>query len=267
MNSYLKNQESSDYHLVDINSPELYQIISYPHFNYHKYLEILTELEELKITKIILHGKTTIGNNHIIGKECNGLVIKVIQEDKKIYALKIRRIDSSRKDNKDEISFMQLANSIKVGPKLIGFTKNTILMEFIEGSSIKDWSNKDENISNKQLLKKVLNQILFQAYIMDINMLDHGELSYIDNHIIISDKNARVTIIDFESSSISRKKPNNLTSAIHSLFLKGYVASQITKYEYCDKFDNNLLYNLLKNYKTHYSINDFERILDFFHII
>ena len=74
-------------------------------------------------------------------------------------------------------------------------------MELIDGKKISLWIDEQGNCNNlisKQAVKKVINEILEQCYHLDGIYLDHGELTRINNHIIISYEK-KVVIIDFET--------------------------------------------------------------------
>ena len=64
-----------------------------------------------------------------------------------------------------EATLLKLANSAGIGPKLIKYSNNFIMMEFIDGLTIIDWIMQ-KNIAIKQVLNVVLT-ILNQCYILD----------------------------------------------------------------------------------------------------
>ena len=124
---------------IDIKSPRLIPLISYPRFSEGEYKDRIIEMESLGITSIILSGKTIINGAHIAGKGCVGIVVKA-KAAGKVYALKIRRTDADRKAMDNEARFHKMANSECIGPSLEGHTKNLIAMEFVTGQSIVDWA-------------------------------------------------------------------------------------------------------------------------------
>lgn len=263
---------------LDIYSKTVSTLLCYPRFNYDIYAGRLKELERLKIDKIGISGKTIIGGITVLGKGHRSIVFKVKKKDS-ILALKVRRIDSSRKNNHDEVFFQKMANSINIGPKLIDYTDNFLLMEYIDGIKIKDYfcdpnflnksgtvdqnnknKNKDYNdLDTRKIIldfKKILREILFQCYMLDSIHLDHGELSYIDNHVIVGKKD-KVKIIDFESASVERKTIN-LSSVIHSLLLFGPISSSIR--QIIKLPEKNEIINLVKKYKQKPSRDSFDDI-------
>jgi putative serine/threonine protein kinase len=243
---------------IDINSPIVQHLISYPKFDHFVYQERVKELIDLGIEEIIISGPTKIHNLDILGKGHSGIVVKVNTNRGKNLALKIRRSDSPRKNSHEEAKMMIIANILDIGPKLIDQKKDFILMELIDGKKISLWIDEQSNCNliSKQAVKKVINEILEQCYHLDGIYLDHGELTRIDNHIIISYEK-KVVIIDFESSSINRKT-TNVTSITHSLILGGLHAKKIKKILDFNKED--LMVENLREYKKEKNRKNLEKI-------
>ena len=65
-------------------------------------------------------------------------------------------------------------------------------MELIEGQLLIDFYYKMDSV-NIVLIKKTLESLLSQCYLLDLHGIDHGELSDLKKHVII---NNRVNIID-----------------------------------------------------------------------
>ena len=245
---------------IDINSPIVQHLISYPKFDHFVYEERIKELTELGITEIILSGPTKIGNLHILGKGHSGIVVKVNTNRGENLALKIRRTDSPRTNSHEEAKMMIIANLLDIGPKFIDQKKDFILMQLIDGQKISIWIDAQveyNNLVSKEAVKKVINETLEQCYQLDGIYLDHGELTRINNHIIISYEK-KVVIIDFESSSINRKT-TNVTSVTHSLILGGLLAKIIKKILDFNKED--FMVENLKEYKKEKNRENFEKII------
>ena len=75
-----------------------------------------------------------------------------------------------------EVELHKMANSVGVGPEIIGHSKNTILMDFVEGLSIIDWMKQDNNIVESESVLRVSIDILEQCHLLDTIHLDHGQL-------------------------------------------------------------------------------------------
>ena len=236
---------------LDIRSPRLIPVISYPRFSETEYKDRIIEMDSLGITSIILDGKTIVNGAHVAGKGCVGIVMKAKAGDK-VCALKIRRTDADRKTMDSEVSFHKIANSACIGPRLEGHTKNLIAMEFVTGQSIIDWA-----VGNKATKSKIstLVAILEQCFSLDIAGLDHGELSRLTRHVIVSDK---PYIIDFESASTTRKTCN-VTAAAQSLLLYGIVANKVRRI--MGNTDKEKVIQALKTYKHIHTRANFDALL------
>ncbi|HET9774080.1 MAG TPA: hypothetical protein VFP25_03755 [Nitrososphaeraceae archaeon] len=245
---------------IDINSPIVQHLISYPKFDHFVYQERIKQLIELGVAEIILSGPTKIDKLDILGKGHSGIVVKVNTNRGENLALKIRRTDSPRTNSHEEAKMMIIANLLDIGPKFVDQKKDFILMELIDGQKISVWIDGHSNYNNlisKEAVKKAINEILEQCYHLDGIYLDHGELTRIDNHIIISYEK-KVVIIDFESSSINRKT-TNVTSVTHSLILGGLLAKKIKKI--LDFNKENLMVENLREYKKEKNKKNFEKII------
>lgn len=237
---------------LDIRSPRLIPIISYPHFSESEYKDRIIEMESLGITSIILGGKTIVNGAHIAGKGCVGIVVKAKSRGE-VCALKIRRTDANRETMDNEVHLHKMANSACVGPSLEEHTKNLIVMEFVAGQSIIDWVVSNNITESKMWTLAVA--ILEQCFSLDIAGLDHGELSRPTRHVIVSD---RPYIIDFESASTTRKTCN-VTAAAQSLLLYGIVANKVKKIM-CNT-DKERLIQALRTYKHFHTRANFDAIL------
>lgn len=244
---------------VDVRSPLITNLISYPKFDSEEYSKRIIELEKMGVKDVFLEGFTQIHELKILGKGHSGVVLKVNTHSGKIFALKIRRLDSRRRDCLTEVNNQKLANLVGIGPKILANTHELILMEFINGKGIFDWLVDHSNLTdlNKKRVVHIVNEILEQCFTLDNLNLDHGELTRIDNHVMISDKN-EISIIDFESSS-TKRKPANVTSVIQALLLSGSVSKKISRYIKIKNYD--LLLNQLRKYKKVKTRLHFENIL------
>ena len=234
---------------LDIRSPELVPLVCYPCFSESGYNDRIAEMESLGVTSIMLGGRTTINGSRVAGKGQVGLVLRA-KIGTKICALKIRRIDADRKSMDDEVRFHRIANDAGVGPRLEGHTKNLLAMEFVNGQSIVDWVAG----AARARLRRMARSVLEQCYSLDQAGLDHGELSRLNGHIIVSDMPC---IIDFESASITRKT-SNVTAAAQSIFLYGAVAGIVKKTLETER-EKALL--TLKIYKRDQTRTNFDAVL------
>ena len=127
-------------------------------------------------------------------------------------------------------------------------------MEFIDGFILNDYIQKFQNNSVFDL-RLIIADLLYQCFILDINGIDHGELSNLKKHVIISDK---AYIIDFDSASQTRRV-SNLTSSAQYLFIGGPFSSYFQK---IFSIDVDLLKTKLKNYKFNQNHDNFNNIFE-----
>ena len=206
---------------MQISSPIISKLISYPKLDLYEYHKRISDIYRIGVKDAILEGPTRLCELNILGKGHSGIVLKVNGYSEKNMALKIRRLDSRRKDSLNEVNNQKLANVIEIGPQIIDNTDDLILMELITGKGISDWLDDPSNfnLDNSKKIINIVNEILEQCYRLDVLNLDHGELTRIDKHVMVSEYN-QISIIDFESSS-TKRKPSNVTSASQALLLSG----------------------------------------------
>jgi putative serine/threonine protein kinase len=184
--------------------------------------------------------KEVLGVN-LLGKGTRSIVVKAWVSGYP-YALKIRRLDSSIPNLKKEAENMKIANSVSVGPKLISYDDDVILMELIDGKPILDWmsNQKDPNAVRRVLLKLILD-----VYRLDMVCLDHGELSRASKHIFVKSNNEPV-ILDFGSSSVNRR-PSNVSSLVSYLFIRNTLRNNLQNI--CGHTSKEEILEMLRNYK------------------
>jgi putative serine/threonine protein kinase len=227
--------------------------LSYPKSQRIELKERLKELQTLGVKALEFSGDKRISNVNVLGKGCVGIVL-VAYVDKKKAALKVRRLDADREGMQHEAEMLRRANSVGVGPKLLGCTNNLLLMQFIKGLLLPDWIRKQRG---KKRIKKVLHRILEQCWLLDGTGLDHGELSHAPKHIII-DREDRPFIVDFETASLNRT-PANVTSICQFLFVSG-IATEVARK--IGQRERDALVRTLQSYKKHRDQESFGRVLE-----
>ena len=213
----------------------------------------IKELENLGVESISFQGKLEIGIISILGKGYVGIVVLGKIGRKKV-AVKIRRNDSPRKNLKKEAELLNIINNHKIGPKLIASSKNFLVMEYLDGKKIDDCVV-DLKKSDSSRLKIIIKKILEDCYSLDAIGLDHGELSNLSKHVIIGKK---VTIIDFESSSVDRKV-SNVTSATQALCIGSGISKIIGRVYKIPK--KQKMITILRRYKQEQTRESFENLL------
>jgi len=227
-------------------------IICYPRSNGTELKKRLKELRKLGVEALEFSGGKEAFGVAVLGKGCVGIVTIAYRNGEKV-ALKIRRVDADRIMMQREAKMLRKANSARVGPRLLGVSKNFLLMQFIEGDLLPDWL---ERKSKKALMKRVLRDVLEQCWRLDNAGLDHGELSHAPKHVIIDAKRVPF-IVDFESASLNRR-PSNVTSICQFLFLSGVVAEKVAAM--LGEKDEKAIVRVLRDYKSDRSRRNFERV-------
>ena len=228
------------------------KILCFPKVKESEVKKRLNELKKIGVTHVSFTGPLQIEKCHILGKGYVGMVV-LAKKNNEIVALKIRRIDSPRKNMSNEAKLLQIVNKLDIGPKFIKNSKNFLVMEYIDGEKIIDWAKKTETKS--QEVRSVLNNVLRECYLLDDAGLDHGELSTIDKHVIVG-KNKN-TIIDFESSSTNRK-PSKVTGATQGILIGTGLAKIIQKKIKLPPKET--IINLIRQYKKNPNLENFEKI-------
>ena len=231
------------------------KILGYPNATKRQIKARICELEKLKIRSISLQGPTTLGSLAVLGKGYVGVVV-IAKQENKIVGLKIRRTDSQRKSMKDEAKLLKLANSQKVGPKLIDASKNFLVMEYLRGEKFDNWVGVLKGIKRAQKVKSAIKKILKDCYRLDQIGFDHGELSKISKHVIVG--KTKASLIDFESSS-TKRRPSNVTSIAQAFFIGSGIAKKVQKiYKNPPK---QVMIDALRLYKQEKTQTNFENLL------
>ena len=229
-------------------------ILGFPKATKRQIESRFSELKKLGITSVAFTGPIEINGVKIVGKGYVGIVV-LVKKRNKVFALKIRRTDSPRKTMRDEAALLQIANKVNVGPRLIKYSKNFLMMEFIKGEKIIDWVNGTNAVDSK-MLGTIIRKILLDCFSLDQIGLDHGELSVLDKHILIAGK--KPTIIDFESSSVKRKT-SNVSSATQAILIGTGLAMIIRKKTKIPRRDK--IIKLVRDYKKSKSQESFDQLL------
>jgi len=244
--------------LDDLYEEKYARIICYPRYDLKELEKRLLEMKRLGIKALCFSGDKMIGDVPVLGKGYVGIVVSAYLERGRA-ALKIRRVDADRESMNHEARMLKIANSVNVGPKLLGFTQNLLLMEFIEGHLLSSWIERikgEENVEKR--VRRVLRNILEQCRRLDEVGLDHGELSNASKHILVDCEDAP-WILDFETASTTRRA-SNLTSISQFLFLKEKTAQMIS--EILKPISKDRLISLLRSYKRSRTQKVFDEILE-----
>jgi putative serine/threonine protein kinase len=227
--------------------------VCYPECSLEEMRNRVDQLKSLNVEAVSFGGPHVIMGYPVLGKGHVGVVLNALYNGK-IVALKARRTDADRFTMTHEAAMLETANGVNVGPKIIEFTKDFIIMEKLEGPYFGEWARSFTGKKGRFL--KVVREILWKVYKLDEVGLDHGELNQIRRHIIIHENKPR--LVDFESASTDRRV-QNVTSTIQSIFLN-YSFSQVMN-KWIKLPDKEEIIKYLREYKENISEENFIKIL------
>jgi len=237
-----------------LHGSKAFRLLSWPSFDEALAEERLRDLRLLGVDTILLGGPHLVGSLRILGKGNVGIVVAAKMREARA-ALKVRRTDADRATLRVEAELLGLANSVRVGPELLGCTDDLLLMELIEGVYLGDWLE-GLTPSDGGQLRDVLGRLLGDARRLDEVGLDHGELVRVRRHIIVAGGVPR--IIDFESASTGRRAAN-VTTVVQSLFLNQATSAKLGRLMRLPEREGLLA--ALRSYKAEMSDDGFGELL------
>ena len=187
-------------------------ILCYPNPTAPDAFSRIEELRTLGVEALIFRGRTNIFGVPVLGKGHVGVVVAALCRGREL-ALKIRRVDADRENMRREAEMLRKANSLSVGPRLLGCSDNFLLMELVEGKNLREWLGGEMDAVQ---VRRVLRELLEQCRRLDEGGIDHGELSRAHRHVVVT-ASGQARVIDFETASTSRRV-SNVTSIAHYLF-------------------------------------------------
>lgn len=232
------------------------RVICYPRYDLRELRRRVKELKKLGVKAVEFAGGKTAFDVPVLGKGCVGIVIVALTDRGKV-ALKVRRVDADRAGMQREAEMLRRANAVGVGPRLLGTTKNFILMEFVEGTLLPQWVEMLEGRGTRSRIRRVLREVLEQCWRLDESGLDHGELSRAPKHVIV-DSSDNPCLVDFETASLHRRV-SNVTSICQYLFIGSQAAKTIKKK--IGEINREELIRALRTYKQQRTRENFEKTL------
>jgi predicted Ser/Thr protein kinase len=235
------------------------KFLCWPVFDREVAEERVSQLKELGVVSVALGGPHVVLTHPILGKGHVGVVIRAVYEGREV-ALKCRRTDAHRTSMDNEARILMKANDAGVGPLIYAHSRDFIVMEKLVGPYFGDWVR--ENIDKRGEVRENVSAIIGIARKLDAARLDHGELTKIRRHFIVTEAGPRV--IDFESSSLGRA-PQNLTCTVQSLFLHTNFAKVLARaYPVPDRDE---LLDALRKYKKTPDEESYEGVLQAINLI
>lgn len=229
------------------------RFLCWPVFNQEVAEERVSQLRRLGVESLALGGPHVVLTHPILGKGHVGVVIRAMYEGREV-ALKCRRTDADRTTMDNESRLLRKANEAGVGPEVYAHSRDFIVMEKLVGPYFGNWVR--ENIDKTDEIRKNVLAIIGIARKLDAARIDHGELTKIRRHFIVTGDGARV--IDFESASLGRT-PQNLTCTVQSLFLHTNFAKVIAQaYPMPDRSE---LLKALRRYKKNPDEENYRGVL------
>jgi putative serine/threonine protein kinase len=241
--------------LENLDEEPYASVVCYPRSNPAEMQRRIEELRQLGVEAVEFSGKTNASNIPVLGKGYVGVVVLAYVKGQRA-ALKMRRIDADRADFKHEAEMLQKANALGVGPKFIAISTNFMVSQLIDGDLLEDWLVTGRE---KELIRKVLVDILEQCWRLDEACLDHGEISKATKHLLV-DKENRPFIVDFETASIVRRVIN-VTSVCQFLFMGNSRAAKMLGEVFGVKEKSELI-AALRNFKKNENRENFEGLLE-----
>jgi putative serine/threonine protein kinase len=229
-------------------------VLCYPKASEAELQTRLVELQGHGVEAVEFAGDASASNVPVLGKGFVGIVVTAHVDGQKA-AMKIRRVDAGRAGLEHEAQMLAKANSVQVGPRLMGVSRNLLLMQLIDGDLLPRWLDAH---NEKAQVRDVLGEVLEQCWRLDSIGLDHGELSKAPKHIIV-DRQRKPWIVDFETASVNRK-PANVTSVCQYLFTScGAVARTVA--EVLGERNRQEIIGALRLYKKDKTRENFDRVV------
>jgi putative serine/threonine protein kinase len=242
---------------VDQLEKESYaSLLCFPKYTESELRGRLAELVGLGVSALEFFGNASVYGVRVpvLGKGFVGIVVAAQVQGMRV-AVKIRRTDADRADLLHEAEMLAKANSVGVAPRLVGASRNFLLMQLIDGDILPRWLKESRE---KAAVRGVLKLVLEQCFWLDQIGLDHGELSKAPKHVIV-DGVGEPWIVDFESASLSRK-PANVSAMGNFLFTsQSEVARRVA--EILGARSKETIINALGDYKRCGVKENFEAII------
>lgn len=233
-------------------------ILCYPHPTDSEVFSRIEELRALGVEALIFKGGTSLFGVPVLGKGHVGVVVTALSGGREL-ALKIRRVDADRGSMRKEVEMLRRANGVSVGPRLLGYDDNFILMELVEGENLREWLGEARR---GEEVRHGLRGLMGRCRRLDAAGIDHGELSRAHRHVLATPL-GEIRILDFETASVSRRV-SNVTSIAHYLFFHKEISETLQRI--LGEIDLQELRSKLREYKRNPTEEGFREILSSTHL-
>jgi len=206
-----------------------------------KKVGLMEKLYVLKFEKFkeIQELEKTITDIKFFTKGKRGFIFKGKLKNKKV-GIKIKNPKSEVDTIENEVTVLQELNKHNIGPKIVKFSKNYFVYEFVNGKTIEEFLKESKNII--PIVKKIFKQLRK----LDLLKYNKEEMTNPYKHIIV---NKNITLLDFERCKKS-PKPQNITQFVN------YINKFLNK-------DKEILTNLSRKYKNDYSEKTYKELLNY----
>ncbi|MEM2942536.1 MAG: hypothetical protein QXT81_03845 [Candidatus Bathyarchaeia archaeon] len=222
----------------------------------------MREIQDLGVHALLTEGGTIIDGHRILGKGCVSLAL-LAESCVGRAVLKIRRVDANREDMSHEVEALRLVNRFGIGPRLLGNSRNMLLLQYIDGPLISDWLSGVQE-GDLMRVKGTLRTLLTQCYRLDLIRVDHGELSNASKHVVIRQPDWQPFVLDFESAS-KKRQVKNLTSICRFLFMTDLSPTPLQSWRCAIDWED--LKAKLREYKSGPNEKRFKQVLDTFNLV
>jgi len=236
-------------------------VLCYPAPSHSCCLRRLTELKLLGVAELLEEGSVRIGEVSVVGKGTSAIAVKALYRDGSAALVKVRRLDSRRSSLIGEAAALSMANSVGVGPRLIAYSRNILVREYVSGIPFAEFARRNCGES----LREVFVALVLQLAALDSIGLMHNELARFEDHVLVEEDSLRPVIIDFESATLNRNR-SNVTQLLGFLMKKGGSA-QLLRECLGVGVPVEALHGILKRYKIERDVESLLVELGFEHAV
>ncbi len=233
-------------------------IVTYPRPDLSAAADRIAQFQELGVKRLVFEGRTRIGKLGIVGLGTVSMVVKGRGDGGPEFVVKIRRTDANRESMAEEFRLTRIANRVGVGAEAYGCTHDVMTMRFIKGQGVEDFVRGLSGRGTASRLRGQVHALLNQCRKLDLLGLDHGQLSDLRKHVIVSQEDGLPYIIDFESGSQARPT-KNVTTAAQYLFIGSRLSTKVKRL--LNMREPSATLEALKRYKRDQSDENYVRLL------
>ncbi len=186
-----------------------------------------------------------------LAKGKRGIVYRGLLAGKEIAIKEINPESKAINRLENEAHHLKLVNQLGIGPKLLGFNKHQLLMEYIDGERILDFLERAE----KKDIQKVLILVFEQMRKLDKLGINKLEMTYPYKHIVI--RKMQPILLDFERCKHTLR-PKNVTQFCQ--FIVSIKVGILLKSKGLE-IEKKKILKAAEQYKKNYSEKNFKAIV------